>query len=182
MTATHTRRTTSVTLYQGDDFEVLAELRREADAARRRSDEAEKQGAGRAGDDAADPDLLAVAERAEAEYNAFVDQAAERATEVRFRALRGKEFRALMAEHPPREGNADDAVYKVNIETFPVPLLMESIEEPELGAGARQDFIEDLEDGEFEIWWITAYWLNRSRGGDPKASRYSTTSTSSDET
>lgn len=182
MTATPSRRTTTLTLYDGDDFERLAELRREADHATALSEKAEDEGVRRAGEDEADPELAADARAKQARYDAFVDEAAERATEVRLRAMRGKAFRALMAEHPPRDGNDMDAQYGVNTETFPLPLLVECLESPELTPSARQEFIEDLADGDYELWWVTAYWLNRGQGGDPKAGRYSTDSQSSDVT
>lgn len=179
MSTTVSRRTASVTLYQGDDFERLTELRRAADAARHRSDEAEKHGLRRAGDDAADPELAAAADQAEAEYDAFVDEAAERAIEIRFRALQGKAFRALMAAHPPRDDNETDAEFDVNTATFPDELLVLSIEEPRHTPDERREFVDDLADGDHERFWQAAYWMNRLPGGDPKATRFSSASQSS---
>lgn len=182
MSTSLSRRTATVTLYQGDDFERLAELRRAADLATARAEEAEKNGAARADGEPADPELAADAQRKQGEYDAFVDVASERAIGVRLRAMPGKKFRALMAEHPPREDHDGDAQYDVNTETLPDPLLVESIEEPVLSPGARQDFVDDLAEGDYERLWVSAYWLNRMPGGDPKAGKFSAGSPNSGET
>lgn len=182
MSTALSRRTASVILYQGDDFERLAELRQEADIATALAEQAARDAAPRAGDDEPDSETAEVARRKQAVYDAFVDEAAERAVEVRLRAMRGKLFRKLVAEHPPRDDHDMDESYRLNTDTFPLQLLLECIEEPQMSAGAREEFIEDLSDGDYERLWITAYWLNRGTGGDPKATRYSVASPSSDVT
>jgi histone H3/H4 len=107
-------RTRSALIYQGDDMERMAELRRAAEnakkvaqveldlakaavqvAARRIGDEAPTaEEAERAFEEATRPTQEA--------FNAFVTEAAERALEVRFRYIGWRRFAQLVAEHPPR--------------------------------------------------------------------------------
>ena len=136
-------RTATVVIYQGDDLERLGELKREAalaerlaqddlDAARRSARGAPLRGG--------DPDPLVEAEAAfEAAvkptrdaYDAFLDEAVERAVEVEVQALGRKRFRALVEVHPPRmvkdsEGkdvpHEDDDGFGVDTATFPDALL-----------------------------------------------------------
>lgn len=168
MSNTFIQRTASVVIYQGDDMERLAELARKASSleakheeAKRQVDRAIRDGSLRVGDDlpAEYAEDLAAARAA---YDAEVDEAAERATEVRVVALKRRAFRDLMAEHPPREGNGDDSRYEVNVDTFAGPFLVKSITAP---AGFDP---EDLPDGEYEKLFATAYYLNRLPSQDPK--------------
>lgn len=180
-------REAEIVIYQGDDLARLADLRRTAEAATR-------AGAGnslRVGDDGAGQ-----AERDA--YDAFVDEAAERAVVVKVRAIGRKRFRDLMAEHPPRkvdgedgpETHEDDAPYDVNTDSFPEALLafrdgdVSTIVSPEFGtSAAARDFLEnDIADGDFESLWVGAYFLNRAPSADPKASRFSTGSPRLNET
>lgn len=199
-------RTAEVVIYQGDDLARLSELRQAAESARRAvaaHESATNDGSARMGD----------APSAEAEqdaYDAFVDEAAERAVIVRVHAIGRRRFRDLMAAHPPREVEAtrtdadgverkvtetheDDAPYDVNTDTFPDALLtfvdddddtIRTIAAPEFASAAkRKAFVEDdLSDGDFETLWTTAYFLNRSPSADPKSVRYSTVSLRSTET
>lgn len=175
-------RTTTVVIYQGDDLDRLAELRRAVDVARRH--DAESEGARRGGDTLEAP-------VAEAAYDAFVDEAAERAVEVRLEAVGRKVFRNLIAEHPPREvevdgksvPHEDDALYEVNVESFPDALLPLSLRAPEFASEVeRTRFLEDLSDGDFERLFNAAFWLNKAPGGDPKDSRFSAEPLRSNET
>lgn len=200
-------RTAEIVIYQGDDLAHLADLRRKAEAAQRAADlyrSTVDDGTARAGDDAPS----AAAEKAA--YDAFVDEAAERAVIVRLQAIGRRRFRTLVTEHPAREVDAvrtgedgeqvtvrethpDDAAYGVNVDTFPDALLnfvdeqddsICTIVSPEFASAAkRRAFLEDeMADGDFEQAWVTAYFLNRSPGADPKARRYSTDSPRSIET
>ena len=222
-------RTATIVLYQGDDMTRMAELRRAAENARQFHALAEAERAvawealsardatAREGDDeAAASAAVALREKAaeaeaelqerEQEYDAFVDEAAERAVTVELHSIGSKRFRDLMAEHPPRkvtvkvepgsdadEGavpteveriHEDDAHVDVNTGTFPHALLtyidpddpeVRTIAKPEFtSAKAVTAFVDnDLADGDLDGMWTDAYWLNRARSGDPKASKYS---------
>ncbi|MCW2496399.1 hypothetical protein [Jatrophihabitans sp.] len=163
-------RTTSVVIYQGDDMPRLTELRRAAETARQFEEAtaerlAETSEVARAGDDDAE-ELVAVKAETKArqdEYDAFVDEAAERALTIELHAIGRKRFRDLMAEHPPRKvlvkvepapdaeedavptvverDHEDDAGYDVNTETFPDALLtFIDPENPEVRTIAAPEF------------------------------------------
>lgn len=198
-------RTATVVIYQGDDLEQLGELKREADLAERLAqqdlDAARRSARGAPRRDG-DPEPVSEAEAAfEAAvgpsrdaYDAFLDEAAERAVEVEVRALGRKRFRTLVEAHPPRmvtdgEGkesaHEDDDMFAVDTTMFPDALLtyregsVQTIASPELTPGALSDFLDDeVSDGDYEKLWQTAYYLNRSPGPDPKATRYSAASPS----
>lgn len=119
----------TVLLYQGDDMDQLSHLRRKVLVAERRADSASSTA--RMGDDGQS------LTEAQAEYDAFVDEAAERAVEVEIRAIGREFFRDLLAEHPPRmiesepdedgkttkSEHEDDVAWGVNTETYPQTLL-----------------------------------------------------------
>lgn len=129
-------RTANVTIYQGDDIARLSELYRAAESAKKF--EAASFEDARAGDD-----LPAVAQERQDAYDAFVDEAAERAVTIELHSIGKRRFRDLMAQHPPRmvaakvdppaEGETavvpelvtheDDAGFEVNTTTFPDALL-----------------------------------------------------------
>lgn len=132
-------RSVSKVIYQGDDIARLSELYRAAESARQFAVAGVEDA--RAGDD--EP---SVARQRQDEYDAFVDEAAERAVTVTLQAIGRRRFRDLMAAHPPRvvdvpgepttdaDGaevpgpvrqvtHEDDADYEVNTETFPDALL-----------------------------------------------------------
>ena len=181
-------RTVSIPIYQGDDAERLAELRMAVAVAERQATQA--QGGPRRGGDPSPSEDVKAAQDA---YDAFVDEAAERAAEVVVRHIGSRRFRELVAGHPPRmvkdaEGNDvvhdDDTDYDVNIETFPRALLtfaeagedgIRTIVSPEFKSRkALEDFLDDeLSDGILTQIFVTAYWHNRSGATDPKEFRYS---------
>jgi hypothetical protein len=108
-------RKASVVLYDGGDMERIAELKRAADRAERGGSPL------RAGDVSPAAEALAV-------LRAFVAEAAERAEVWTVESIGHGEFRALLADHPPRtddkgEPVADDAAFGVNTDTFPMALL-----------------------------------------------------------
>lgn len=197
-------RTATVVIYQGDDLSALADLRRAADIAERKADidlniaqaRARADAPRRAGDSTPeDPQVAydAAVKPSRDAYDAFVDEAAERATVVTLQAIGRKAFRALMREHPPRsseivaedgtkrqEIHEDDSAWGVNTETFPDELLAYdddgdlTILTPEFDTAAkRRKWLDRLADGDFEQLWATAYQLNRAVGADPLASRFS---------
>jgi hypothetical protein len=149
-------RTATIVIYQGDDMTTLTELRRAAETARQfhaiaeaEVEDAKESGTAREGDDEAAVARLAATkadlEECEAKYDAFVDEAAERAVTVELHSIGKKRFRDLMAAHPPRKvaetiqpgpdadedavptvverDHPDDAALEVNTETFPDALL-----------------------------------------------------------
>lgn len=186
-------RTATVVIYQGDDLERLAELRRVAENAARIHAEAVRSPNARAGDDTLTPKL-----EAEAAYDAFVEVAAERAESLALRNLGGRQWRDLIAEHPPRrvvrtiDGqeqdllHEDDADFNVNTSTLPDVLLryvnpnraeMRTITSPEFPtAQDLQNYLDDISGGDYDRLFVTAFHLNASPGYDPKASTYSSTS------
>lgn len=166
-------RTASVLVYHGDDMERLAELRRAVARAEARVESA--AGSPRRGGDA-----VVSAEPEKAAYDAAVDEAAGRAVEVRLAALGSQRFRGLLAEHPPRDGVDDDAPFGVNTETFPRALLMyrdaekRTITDPDCSVADLGEFLDDeASEGDFEELWVTAYWLNKATGVDPRLGKYS---------
>lgn len=182
-------RTATIPIYQGDDAETLSMLHMKVQIAERNAEEARQSGsASRHGDDP-----LAEVAKAKAEYNDFLDDAAERAVMVRIESIGKRRFRNLLAAHPARKvknakgedvDHDDDFEYGVHSETFPLALLtfaeagtegVRTIVEPEFKSSkALQDFLDDeVTDGDFERLWQNAYWLNRAPGSDPKALRYS---------
>lgn len=183
-------RTATIPIYQGDDTERLAELRMAVAIAERQAQVA-ANAPRRGGDD----DPQAAVNEAQAAYDAFVDEAAERAVEVVVRAIGRRRFRDLVVAHPARvEKNdkgehvthEDDVRYGVNVETF-APALLTYAESGEEGVRtilgpsevvksptALRDFLDDdVTEGDYEKIFEVAYWINRAPGSDPKELRYS---------
>lgn len=183
MTHLKPRRATKP-LYQGDDMARLAELALALDVAKRRA--AGASGAERLGDD-----VTAGVNAAQAAYDGFLDEAAERAVNVSVQHIGRRRFAALVEAHPPREIDSEpdvegktkkvehpeDAGYGVNTATFPRALLTfrdgdyMTLVEPEFNTQRDvEDFIDDeLAEGEYDEFWIAAYMLNRGPSADPKA-------------
>lgn len=191
-------RTATIPIYQGDDAEHLAELRMAVAVAERQA--MQSQGAPRRG---GDDDPAEAVKAAQAAYDAFVDEAAERAVEVVVRAIGRRRFRDLVAAHPPRttkndEGkdvtHEDDEHLGVNVETF-APALLTFAEPGEDGVRtviapaeavksptALRDFLDDdVTDGDYEKLFTVAYWINRASGSDPKELRYSPSTSATSE-
>lgn len=163
-------RSATIVLYQGDDMSTLAELKRAADQA------------------TAGPRKDAGAEETAA-YNAFLDEAAERAVEVVVQSIGRRRWRDLVVAHPPRmvesepddEGKTrqveheEDVQWDVNTETFPRALLTyvdgeyRTITEPDLGDDLAPFVDDELTEGDFERLWIAAFALNAQPSRDPKA-------------
>lgn len=174
-------RTTSVVIYQGDDLEQLAELRRAVTRA-----ETASAGAPLRGGDA----VPGAAEKAA--YDAFVDEAAGRAVEVVMEAIGSTRFADLMLAHPPREVDGedgkriheDDEPFGVNTLTFGKALLAHrdekrTIVSPDVSEADLREFLDDeCSEGDVERLWTAAYYLNRTPGADPKDTRFSTSSLS----
>lgn len=183
-------RSVSKLVFHGDDMEHLGELRlavaRAESALEAAEDRAERvnRGPRRGGDEIANVDdereALAAAQTA---YDAATDEAAERAVEVTLTAIGSRRFRDLLAEHPAREDDETDAEYGVNVETFPRALLLyadpdvpsvRTIAKPAVADTDLVEFVDDeCSEGDFEELWVTAYWLNKAQGVDPRLGKYS---------
>lgn len=223
MSTINRRKIVGAVIYDGNDMPHLGDLRRAAENAQVFEDEAAKAleaarsaiaEGGRAGDTCEQEIDAYEAAKAETvarqnEYDAFVDEAAERATTIMVQDLGRKRFRDLMADHPPRKvtvkddppeeggepverevNHPDDAGFGVNTETYPMALLayidpdnpdIRTIVQPEFASRkAVQDFLDnDLAEGDFPGLWAAAHFLNRMPSANPKELRYSSAPRSS---
>jgi hypothetical protein len=151
--------TETVRIYRGDDYSRLRELRRVA----QKAEDAAGDGASTLAVD------LAVAADARDAYNTFLAEARERATIFVLKALGRKQWRSLVAEHPPRTDHKEDQAVGVNEETFADALVPISVIEPKFDTPADRDALLDkLSDAQFTRLYMTAFALNRSFGEDPK--------------
>jgi hypothetical protein len=177
----------TIVIYEGDDFETLADLRNEVAIAERAAELA-KGVPSRLGD--AEPDAVQAARDA---YDAFVDVAASRAEAWELHSIGHEAWRDLLGKHPARQVDgekdgekvdhpADDG-WGVNTETFGKALLLfvdteddehrtvTKLGDAELATLPKR--LRRLSQGQFDTLWITAYTLNTGGVADPKASRYS---------
>lgn len=160
-------RTATVTIYGGDYLDRIRLLERKAEAAREAASDV------RTIDEV--PEYLTLAEQ----HDALVAEAEEKATHIKLRALGRREWKALVAAHPAREGNKSDESVGVNEDTFKDALVPASIAEP---AGFGEDDLDALSDIDFDRLYFTAFALNRAPGGDPKAGLVSRMTQPNDET
>lgn len=99
-----------------------------------------------------------------------------RASTVNFllRALPRRRWNALLAEHPPREGDDGDKAMGVNSETLFEALIAESVVSPELTPEEWTLLLDSLSSAQYDSLATAAWALNR-RGVDvpfsPAASR-----------
>lgn len=193
----------TIPIYEDDDFERLADLRREVAIAERhlaqkRLEAAEGAlGASRIGDD--EPDAIREAtealQAAQDAYDRAVDEASERAEMWSLKPIGHEEFRKLLKDHPPRkvfEGEGDDrkevdhpddAEWDVNTETFPKALLLfvdpddegiRTVVEPKFDSDAAfRRRVKRLSEGEFQSMWVTAYMANKGGLADANFTRFS---------
>lgn len=163
-----TRASQEVVLYQGDDLariqEFVQRLRRAGASLSTRMDD--------------DEDAV---ETIRAEYDAFIPGAVERGATVRVEALPGRKYRALVAEHPPRQPVRDedgkvtqawpeDYERGFNVETMADPLVVACTPADQFGSiGDRDAFLDDLSDGNFSRLYSAAVHVNEESGPDPKA-------------
>lgn len=101
----------------------LAEAKAELDAATAEA-QADKRAGGRVRVDAAITKLHKDAEDAAEKARTAAD---EDSVVVTFTAVQSEDYDELVTEHPPREGNEDDAKNAVNGATFPGALMRASI-------------------------------------------------------
>lgn len=180
----------TIIIYADDDLQRLTDLRRDVAVAERAHEDAAKE-TRRFGDDEPTSAALTAAKEA---FDAFVDEAAERAEAWVVGNIGHAEFRELLRAHPARkidnedtsEGapkqitHPDDEVFGVNIETFGKALLLYvDPEDPDLRTiveptdnVARK--VKRLSAGQFDSLWIAAYQVNAGGVIDPKLLRFST--------
>lgn len=188
----------TIPLYHGDDFERMADLRREVDIAERNVEAARTKDFGtprRIGDeDTSVTEAEARLQAAREAFTAFVDEAAERAETWVLQTIGHEDYRRLLRDHPPRKvsetvdgterevTHPDDLVPgDVNTETFPKALLLfvdpedeehRTVLEPFESEAALRRRVKRLSAGEFDTMWITAHQWNGGLVADPKASPY----------
>lgn len=198
---------TTVPIYADDDQERLNELHRAVLVAERNAKANALQNL-RIGDDAeGDAEL----KRVEAEYDAFLDEAAERAEAWVLQSIGYRAFRDLLKAHPPRmvtkeaedgtttdEVDLEDEDWGVNTETFPEELLFyldpdnsdnRTVLELEVDGrdistdvAAVRKRVNRLSEGQFKALWVNAFTLNKAGVSDPKFNRYLPATVSSSET
>lgn len=113
------RRKETVTLNQGDYQSRLSELMERTLAAQR--DEASGAVPKRAG-------TKSEANRLAREYDELVAEAEANAVKVDVYEISNTDWQKLADEHPPRDGEAGDAVRGLNMKTFPPALLALSLD------------------------------------------------------
>lgn len=149
-------RTATVTIYQGDYLDRLRFLEQQFDAAVRSEKSATAMP--RLASDVPESHRLAD------EHAALSAEAESTALNVTLRALGRREWRTIVAAHPPRDEHAGDAKVGVNEESFKEALVAASILEPEL----TEDDLDRLSDIDFDRLYLTAFGLNRSPASAPK--------------
>jgi putative heme degradation protein len=84
-------------------------------------------------------------------------------------ALPRKTWRALVADHPPRDDRDSDKVVGVNEETLSEVLVPKSIDhDASTITGDVDGFLDSLSDYDFDRLYVTAFALNRgSAMADP---------------
>lgn len=151
-------RTAIVDIYQGDYLARLRDLEQRHKAALI----AEKSGTTLRNDEI--PESQTIAD----EHAAVKLEAEEGKVAVTLGALGRKGWRALVAAHPPRPDNDDDAGMGVNEEAFKdalVPLSVLSIEP----ASVTVDDLDDISDIDWDRLYYSAFALNRAPAAAPKA-------------
>ncbi len=187
-------RTARVTIYQGDDLATLSEFdaavaraenRLAAAEQRRASVDRAAQAEGRRSSmtldeavvvtDALQDALDAVASAGVHHHetilkrDAFADETEDRGVLVVLNALPRKTWRALIADHPPRDGHDGDKVVGVNEDTLREALVPKSIDHVASTIdGDVAVFLDALSDFDFDRLYVTAFALNRgSAMADP---------------
>jgi hypothetical protein len=168
------KRTVTIPIWQGDDLAEISHLKRAVLLAERQAAEAIGAPA-RLGDVGEGEAAVEVARRA---YDAFVAEAAERAVQVELQPIRNRRFRELLAEHPARtqsngEPHPDDVIYEADSDTMALPLIAACMVAPAFSSdAAREEFLEELPEGDRDQLFSNAFWLNKSQAADPFASTY----------
>lgn len=165
-------RTTTVTLFQGEDFDRELELRKALEAAAVNADNPRRLG-----------DSQTVRQAAEA-YDEFVAEAAERGVKVALRSVKRSVWRELVAKHPPRPDNESDASWGFNEEGMADDLVPLSVLTGDEFRNQQDvdDFLDDLSDADYSALYSAAVRLNQAQGPDPKVSLSSRLALTGDET
>lgn len=120
------------------------------------------------------------AKAAAAAHEEFKAKALKRATKVGITALRGQEWRNLLAAHPPRKDVLDgegevvesfpqDAEVGFNVDTIALPLVLASIDADQFDSDAdRAEFVDDLSDPDFSRVFSQCVRVNTEGSEDPK--------------
>lgn len=159
MSTTFKPRTYEHKIYQGDDYARLIELGQAIEKAKAEEKNAAPSQMGDI------PASFALVDQ----YNDLLARADKKAAVVTIRALGRKEWRALVAQHTPREGNEQDAAVGVNEDTFPDALVPASIVSVKPSQGDQAAFLDALSDAQFGDLYTAAFYLNRTVGTPPKA-------------
>jgi hypothetical protein len=192
----------TVALFDGDDYERLTELRAAVAVGERKVLAAKLNGltvglSARLGDDepsATDEDAAEL-EEAKAAYDAFMDEAADRAESWVVQSIGHEAWRELVTAHPPRkitegEGDAakevthpEDEQFDLNTESFPKAILLfadadDADHRTILKAGGTDlarigTRLKRLSIGQIDSLWLAAWTLNTGAAIDPKVSRFS---------
>lgn len=155
------QRTDEVVLYRDEDQREIDRLRKAVETAASATDSPLRMGD--------DPAVVSAAEA----YDEFVTTAVERGVKVVLRFMPGRKWRALVAEHPPRDGNADDEEWGFNFLTLSdsvVPPCVVSIAGKELVGDDLEAAVDSMSDGDFSRVYSRVLRLNTGRGPDPKES------------
>lgn len=167
------QRTDDVVLYIDADQHELDRLSRALDNAALKS-----EAPLRLGDD---PAVVAAAD----EYDAFKAEAATRGVKVELKAMSGRKWRALAADHPPRKDHEADAEWGFNHLTMAdvvVAPCTVSIGGQALSGEALEDALDSMSDGDFSKVYSRVLQLNTGQSPDPKDSISQRLRTSSGET
>jgi hypothetical protein len=98
-----------------------------------------------------------------AEVERIRNDMADAVVPFRFEARSRKRWPRLLAEHPPREGNEDDARFGMHFENFMTVLIKESTVSPVLDAEDWDGLFEAITDGQWELLTSTLWHLNRDQ-------------------
>lgn len=102
-------------------------------------------------------------------YNEHVEKAAERGVTLAVTAIPRRKFRALMADHPPRSGNEDDADAGFNVDTFGDDLVPACITTEFPSIADRDALLDSLSDAQWGRLVSAAVSANIGGQIDPKA-------------
>lgn len=177
-------RTTTVTLFQGDDFDRERELRGVVEAAVMADSNTRRMN---------DPDTVSVAADA---YDAFVKDATTRGETIPLAMLPRGVWREMVAKHPPRDDSEGDERWGFNYLTLAddlvpasvaagqeiEPSYFESVEVLHFDSlGDRDEFLDALCDADFTKVYNEALNLNQAAGPNPKVRLSSLLAQTSDE-
>lgn len=157
-------RSTTVILFQGDDFDRIEAARVVVEAA------VVSTAPTRLND--ADP-VRAAAQA----YDVLVAEAAGRGVHVEVRAVPRRKWRELVLAHPPREDDETDKAFGFNYLTLGDDLVPASVP-----AEFDTAWLDDLSDAHFSQLYSAAVQMNQGQSPDPKASMSSRLGRTLDET